>query len=283
MSFESKINSIIFFPSIKNGLYDYDFPIKSEIKNFFENKKFELSSSLLEYIIYKNIKKQFLDNNFINKDIALITEKYLTLLKNRDKLNSVLKGNLINLNKKHLIILFQNEKTQKWNLIIFLNFKEQIKNNIDLGLKLPIITKIISSNSNSDDDNYILNKSMDDLENIFDFKIPDDINFEVDSINISEYINTSIFLFNFINGLISKNDTNLNSYVKELFNEKMISSINDKNYKNDDIKKNYINHFNSFCKINENLEKILFDYENELNEYLLNNNIANNILNDFYY
>ena len=114
MSFESKINSIIFFPSIKNGLYDYDFPIKSEIKNFFENKKFELSSSLLEYIIYKNIKKQFLDNNFINKDIALI------------KLNSVLKGNLINLNKKHLIILFQNEKTQKWNLIIFLNFKEQI-------------------------------------------------------------------------------------------------------------------------------------------------------------
>ena len=281
MSFESKINSIIFFPSIKNGLYDYDFPIKSEIKNFFENKKFELSSSLLEYIIYKNIKKQFLDNNFINKDIALITEKYLTLLKNRDKLNSVLKGNLINLNKKHLIILFQNEKTQKWNLIIFLNFKEQIKNNIDLGLKLPIITKIISSNSNSDDDNYILNKSMDDLENIFDFKIPDDINFEVDSINISEYINTSIFLFNFINGLISKNDTNLNSYVKELFNEKMISSINDKNYKNDDIKNNYINHFNSFCKINENLEKILFDYENELNEYLLNNNIANNILNDF--
>ena len=230
MSFESKINSIIFFPSIKNGLYDYDFPIKSEIKNFFENKKFELSSSLLEYIIYKNIKKQFLDNNFINKDIALITEKYLTLLKNRDKLNSVLKGNLINLNKKHLIILFQNEKTQKWNLIIFLNFKEQIKNNIDLGLKLPIITKIISSNSNSDDDNYILNKTMDDLENIFDFKIPDDINFEVDSINISEYINTSIFLFNFINGLISKNDTNLNSYVKELFNEKMISSINDKNY-----------------------------------------------------
>lgn len=273
MSFESKINSIIFFPSIKNGLYDYDFPIKSELKNFFENKKFELSSSLLEYIIYKNIKKQFLDNNFINKDIALITEKYLTLLKNRD--------NLINLNKKHLIILFQNEETQKWNLIIFLNFMEQIRNNIDLGLKLPIITKIISSNSNSDDDNYILNKTMDDLENIFDFKIPDDVNFEVDSINISEYINTSIFVINFIIGLISKNDTNLNSYVKELFNEKMISSINDKNYKNDDIKKNYINHFNSFCKINENLENILFDYKNELNEYLLNNNIANNILNDF--
>ena len=135
MSFESKINSIIFFPSIKNGLYDYGFPIKSELKNFFENKKFELSSSLLEYIIYKNIKKQFLDNNFINKDIALIIEKYLTLLKNRD--------NLINLNKKHLIILFQNENTQKWNLIIFLNFMEQIRNNIDLGLKLPIITKII--------------------------------------------------------------------------------------------------------------------------------------------
>ena len=273
MSFESKINSIIFFPSIKNGLYDYGFPIKSELKNFFENKKFELSSSLLEYIIYKNIKKQFLDNNFINKDIALIIEKYLTLLKNRD--------NLINLNKKHLIILFQNENTQKWNLIIFLNFMEQIRNNIDLGLKLPIITKIISSNSNSDDDNYILNKTMDDLENIFDFKIPDDVNFEVDSINISEYINTSIFVINFIIGLISKNDTNLNSYVKELFNEKMISSINDKNYKNDDIKKNYINHFNSFCTINENLENILFDYEKELNEYLLNNNIANNILNDF--
>jgi hypothetical protein len=159
---------------------------------------------------------------------------------------------------------------------------EQIRNNINLGLKVPIITKIISSNMNSDDDNYILNKAMDELENIFDFRIPDDVNFEVDSINISEHINTSIFLINFIDGLISKNDINLNSFIKKLFNEKMISSINDKN-KYTDIKKNYINHFNSFCKINDNLENILFDYENELNEYLLNinNNKKINILNDF--
>ena len=88
----------------------------------------------------------------------------------------------------------------------------------------------------SDDDNYILNKAMDELENIFDFRIQDDVNFEVDSINISEHINTSIFIINFIDGLISKNDINLNSFIKELFNEKMISSINDKN-NNSDIKK----------------------------------------------
>ena len=276
MSFESKINSIIFFPSIKNGLYDYKIPLKSDLKSFIENKKFELSSPLLEYIIYKNIKNQIINNNFINNDIALITEKYLTLHKNRN--------NFINSNKKHLIILYQNEMTQKWNLIIFLKFMEQIKININLGLKIPIITKIISSNINSDDDNYILNKTMDELENIFNFKIPDDVNFEVDSINISEHINTSIFIINFINGLISKKESNLNSYIKELFNEKMISSINDKN-NNNDIKKNYINHFNSFRKINENLKNILFDCENELNEYLLNinNNInfANNTLKDF--
>jgi hypothetical protein len=139
MSFESKINSIIFFPSIKNGLCDYDIPIKSDLKNFIENKKFELSSPLLEYIIYKNIKNQIINNNFINNDIALITEKYLTLHKNRNNFKSS--------NKKHLIILYQNEMTQKWNLIIFLKFMEQIRNNINLGLKVPIITKIISSNN----------------------------------------------------------------------------------------------------------------------------------------
>jgi hypothetical protein len=134
----------------------------------------------------------------------------------------------------------------------------------------------------SDDDNYILNKAMDELENIFDFKMPDDVNFEVDSLNISEHINTSIFIINFIDGLISKNDINLNSFIKELFNEKMISSINDKN-NNSDIKKNYINHFNSFCQIYDNFENILFDYENELNEYLLNinNNKEINTLNNF--
>lgn len=267
MCFESKINSIIFFPSIQNGLYEYNIPIKSNLRNFIENKNCEQSSSLLEYIIYKIIKKQIINNNFINNDIALISEKYLTLLKNKD--------NLKNSNKKHLIILFQNESTQKWNLIIFLNFMEQIRNNINLGLKTPIITKIISSNINSDDDNYILNKTMDELENAFDFKIPDDVNFEVDSINISERINTSIFLINFIDGLISKNDTNLNLYIKQLFNEKMISSINDKN-NNSDIKKNYISHFNSFCKINENIENIVSDYESELKEYSKNNE-----LNDF--
>ena len=274
MIFESKINSIFFFPSIKNGLYDYKIPIKSDLKSFIDNKKFELPSSLLEYILYKIIKKQTLNKNFINKDIALITEKYLTIFKNRN--------NLINSNKKHLIILFQGEKTKKWNLIIFLKFMEQIRNNINLGLKLPIITKIISSNMNSDDDNYILNKTMDELENIFDFKMPDDVNFEVDSINISENINTSIFLINLIDGLISKNDIYLNSFIKELFNEKMISSINDKNNISE-IKNNYINHFNSLCKINVNLENILFDYENELNEYLLNinNNKEINTLNNF--
>ena len=56
MIFESKINSIFFFPSIKNGLYDYKIPIKSDLKSFIDNKKFELPSSLLEYILFDNRK-----------------------------------------------------------------------------------------------------------------------------------------------------------------------------------------------------------------------------------
>jgi hypothetical protein len=73
-----------------------------------------------------------------------------------------------------------------------LDLENQIKGYFDINNKRPIIAKILSSNLNSDEDDFILNDTMDKLENSFDFKSPDDIQFEVDSFNISEQPNTGI-------------------------------------------------------------------------------------------
>ena len=147
-----------------------------------------------------------------------------------------------------------------------MNLEEQLKNCFVENSKQPIAAKIISSNANSDEDDVILNSIMDKLENTFDFKSPNDIQFEVDSINISDQPNTCIFLLNFIEGLIAQNDENISLYIKKLYDEGSNNiDLNSKAY------------FSSFNKISEDFENIYIKYQNELKEYFKKNKY--NILN----
>ncbi len=107
---------------------------------------------------------------------------------------------------------------------------------------------------------------MDKLENTFDFKSPDDIQFEVDSINISDQPNTCIFLLNFIEGLIEQSDENLSLYIKRLYDEGSKTTSDESR-----------NYFTSFNRISEDFENIYIKYKNELNEYCKKN--KNNIIN----
>jgi len=255
MNIESKIAHMLFFASVKNGFFDYKTSFKFSLIKFNENKSMELSPSLLEYLCYKIIKNRFLTDNFTNTDIVLITEKFLSLVNNK---------NIFKLsNKQHIILLSQNEKTQKWNLIMFPNLKEQINNFFNSNNKKAIVTNIISSNLNDDDENYILNKTFDKFEKIFDFKLPN-VNFEANLVNINDQKNTSIFLLNFIEGLICQNNDSITLYIKKLFDKDIYKNSNNKN--ND-----YMIYFNSFNKINDIFENILPTYEKELIEYLKKN------------
>ena len=259
MDIESTLNSMIFFPTIKNGVFDYSTPMKSSITKFDIDKSTEPSQSLFEYLFYKMIKKKLKEGN-INSETVLITEKFLTTF-NCKKIFIKTKA----IHKKHILIFLQNKNTLKWNLIAFLNLEEQLKNCFNETNKQPIVAKIISSNTNSDEDDYILNSTMDKLESTFDFKSPDDIQFEVDSINISDQPNTCIFLLNFIEGLIVQDDENLSLYIKRLYDEG--SNTLDPNSRS---------YFNSFNRISEDLENIYIKYQNELNDYFKKN--RNNIL-----
>ena len=260
MDIEETLNSIIFFPSIKNGSFDYNTPMKSSLTKFDIDKTYEPSQSLFEYLCYKIVKKK-LSEGTINSQTVLITEKFLTSF-NCKKIFIKTKA----IQKKNIIIFLQNKDTSKWNLIAFLNLEEQLKNCFNEENKKPITAKMISSNSNPDEDDFILNSTMDKLENTFDFKSPDDIQFEVDSINISDQPNTCIFLLNFIEGLIVQNDENLPLYIKQLYDEG--SNTMDPNSRN---------YFNSFNEVGENFENIYIKYQNELNAYFRKN--RNNIIN----
>ena len=254
MDIESILSTTIFFNTIKDGSCDYTTPMKSSLTRFDIDKSYEPSQSLFEYLCYKIIKNKIKEGQ-INTETILITEKFLTSF-NCKKI--FLKSKAIH--KKHIIIFLQNKMTLKWNLLIFLNLEEQIKNCFDETKKQPITAKIISSNSNSEEDDYVLNSTMDKLENTFDFKSPDDIQFEVDSINISDQPNTCIFLLNFIEGLIVQNDENMALYIKKLYDEgSNTTDINSRNY------------FNSFNILNEHFENIYIKYQNELNEYCKKN------------
>jgi hypothetical protein len=234
--------------------------MKSSITKFDIDKSYEPSQSLFEYLCYKIVKKKLLEGH-INSETVLITEKFLTTF-NCKKI--FIKTNAIH--KKHIIIFLQNKLTSKWNLIAFLNLEEQLRQCFDEKNKQPIIAKIISSNSNSDEDDFILNSTMDKLENTFNFKSPDDIQFEVDSINISDQPNTSIFLLNFIEQLIIQDDENISGYIKKLYDEGSNNLDPDSR-----------NYFNSFNNISEEFENIYTRYQNELNEYF--KKTKNNIIN----
>ena len=255
MNIESKIAHMLFFTSVKNGFFDYEISIKPSLMKFNKNKTIELSPSLLEYLCYKIVKNRLLTDNFTNTDIVLFTEKFLSLDSNK---------NIFKLtNKQHIIILFQDEITKKWSLIMFLNLKEQINNLFNSNNKKTIVTNIISSFLNEENENYFLNKTFDNFEKILDFKLPI-VNFEVKLVNINDQKNTSIFLLNFIEGLICQDNDSIALYIQKLFDKDIYKN-------NNDMHKDYMDYFNSFDKISDFLENILPTYEKELNEYLKKN------------
>ena len=249
---ESNIKNILFFSSIKEGIFDFNFPIKQNIEEFNKDKTKEPSNFCFEYLFYKEIINE-LQKEKINQDIVFISDNFLT---KQNCKNIFIKYNAIH--KKNIIIFIQNVQTFKWNLIYFLNLEEQIKNCFDITKKKPIIAKILSSNPYSNEDDYILNSTMDKLENCFEFKIPDDIQFEVDSFNIHDQPNTAIFLINFAKELLLQ-ENNI-EYIKKFYEEG--SNLNEKK------RKNYLNSFNN---LSDNMNKIYEIYNSEYNEFIKNN------------
>ena len=254
MDIESALNSMLFFSTIKNGQFDYTTPFKSNLISFDTDKKTELSPPLFEYLCYKLVKKKLMEGK-VNTETILITENFLISL---NKKNIILNTSVIL--KKHIFIFLQSIRTLKWNLIAFLNLEQQLKTCFDQNSRKPIIAKIISSNANSEEDDYILNTTMDKLENTFNFRSPDDIQFEVDSINISDQPNISIFLLNFLDGLIEQNDDDMISYIQKLYIEG-----------SNNINENCIKYFSSFNEVKEDFLNLYPKYQNELKEYIKNN------------
>ena len=251
MNAESTIRNMLFFPTVKNGLFDYSTPLKTNIKNFTENiNNTEISPPLFEYLFYNIIKKK-INEGYVNDETVFISERFLSSI-NCKKI--FIKANAIH--KKNILIFIQNKTTQKWNVIIFFDLENQLKKCMLDKENQSIIVKIISSSSENDEDDYILNSTMDKLENTFDFKSPDDIQFEVDSINICDQQNTSIFLLNFIEGLIIENNENFSKYIQKLYDEGSKMDTNSKNY------------LNSFNKMNDVFIDLQNKYQTELKNYL---------------
>ena len=248
----SLINKILFFTSIKENSFDYTLPIKTGLNKFNNKPRIEASPSLFEYLCYKITQKKMIENK-INKEVAIISEKFLS--SKNCKIN-IIKTNSIK--KKYILIPIRNNITKKWNAVIFVHLEKQIMQFMNQINDEPIIAKIISSNINSEEDDYILNTTMDRIETAFNFNSPEDIQFEVDSINISDQPNTSVFLLNFIEGLISQeNNEDIMDYIMKLYDESSNTNAIGSN-----------NYFISFNKENIIFNNLIYNYEDELNEYL---------------
>ena len=265
------IGKTLFFSSIIDNRFDYSLPIKTSLSKFCREQRAEASPNLFEYLCYKIVQKK-LAQNTINEETAIISEKFLS--SKNCKVN-IIKSNSIQ--KKFIFIPIRHSVTHKWNAIIFVHLERQIMQYMNKSNDEPIVAKIISSNINSEEDDYILNTTMDKIENAFNFTSPEDIQFEVDSINISDQPNTSIFLLNFIEGLISQenNTESIMSYIMKLYDESSNTNIIGSN-----------NYFISFNRENEIFNNLILNYRNELKNYLkFKNNINfeendNNINND---
>ena len=240
MNFESIISNTLFFPSIKNGIFDQNIPLQQNIKKFIEDQNTEASDFLFEYLCYNIIKKNI---NEINNETIIISDKYFSTQNCKQEFIS---KNATH--KKNIVIVIQNSLTQKWDIVIFFDLESQIKKCMLEKENKSIKAKIISSNNENEDDDCILNSTMDKLENTFDFKSPEDIQFDVDSINISDQPNTSIFLLNFISGLIIQKNNDIQNYIQKLYDEGS-SNIDNNN-------KTYFNSFNNKAEILNDLEKI---------------------------
>ena len=258
---ESILKNILFFTSIRDGFFDYNIPIKSELEKFNSDKSIEPSLFLFEYICYKLLKNILISNKTINPETIIITDQFLCS-ENSKELFIKYKATY----KKNIIICIQNSQTLKWTIIAFLNLEEQIKNYFDINNKKPIKAKILSSNLNSDEDDIVLNATMDKLEYAFDFKSPDDIQFEVDSFNIYDQPNSGIFLLNFIKELMLQDESKISDFIQKIYDE--VSNMGNQGNKY---------YFNIFNNISEEMNNMYNIYNQELNEFLKNNNININL------
>ena len=251
----SQISNTLFFTSLNNSSFDYTIPLKLSFNKFCKENRGEASRNLFEYLCYKIVQKQ-LNNKGINEQIAIISEKFLS---SKDCIINLSKFNYSQ--KKFILIPICHSVTHKWNAIIFVHLEHQILQYINKTSTEPIVAKIISSNINSEEDDYLLNTTMDKIENAFNFTSPEDIQFEVDSINICDQPNTSIFLLNFIEGLISQenNTDSIMNYIMKLYDESSnTNSIGSNNY------------FVSFNKENEIFKDLISNYMNEIKIYAKN-------------
>ena len=254
------ISRTLFFSSIKDNTFDYSYQIKNSLSKFCGQYRAEASPNLFEYLCYKIVEKQISENK-INQETAIISEKFLA---SKDCKINIIKSNSIQ--KKFILIPIRHSITHKWNAIIFVHLERQIMQHIYKSNDEPIVAKIISSNLNSEEDDFILNTTMDKIENAFNFTSPEDIQFEVDSINISDQPNTSIFLLNFIHGLISQesNSESVMNYIMKLYDE----SGNTNNM-------GINNYFISFNRENEIFNGLMENYMKELKEYIKVKNSLN--------
>ena len=250
---DSIISKTLFFSSIKDDEFDYALPLKNSINKFCSPQRAEASPNLFEYLCYKIVQKQIANNN-INQETAIISEKFLS--SKNCKIN-IIKSNSIQ--KKFIFIPIRHSVTHKWNAIIFVHLEKQIIQYMKKSKDEPIVAKIISSNVNSEEDDFILNTTMDKIESAFNFTSPEDIQFEVDSINISDQPNTSIFLLNFIEGLITQenNTDSIMNYIMKLYDESSNSNVIGSN-----------NYFISFNKENEIFNELIPNYIKELKQYI---------------
>ena len=261
----SPLSNTLFFTSLKNLSFDYTLPLKSSLNHFCREQIGEASRNLFEYLCYKIVQKQITEKG-INEQVAIISEKFLLskdCITNLSKLNAS--------QKKFIFIPIFNTSTHKWNAIIFVHLDHQILQYKNKTPTEPIVAKIISSNINSEEDDYLLNTTMDKIENSFNFTSPEDIQFEVDSINICDQPNTSVFLLNFIEGLVSQeNDTDIiMNYIMKLYDESSnTNSIGSNNY------------FVSFNKENVLFQNLIENYINEIKIYAKNNGLLDNKNND---
>ena len=258
---ESILKNILFFTSITDGFFNYNIPIKSDVEKFNSDKSTEPSLFLFEYICYKLLKNILISNKQINSETIIITDQFLCSENSKEQFIKY-KATY----KKNIIICIQNTQNLKWTIIAFLNLEEQIKNYFDINNKKPIKAKILSSNLNSDEDDILLNATMDKLEYAFDFKSPDDIQFEVDSFNIYDQPNSGIFLLNFIKELMLQDETKISDFIQKIYDE--VSNIDNTGNKF---------YFNKFNNISEEMNNIYDTYKQELNEFLKNNNININL------
>ena len=69
------IGRTLFFTSIKDNSFDYTLPIKASLNKFNNRERAEAPPSLFEYLCYKMTQKKLLENK-INKEVAIISEKF---------------------------------------------------------------------------------------------------------------------------------------------------------------------------------------------------------------